>query len=65
MHLIAQNMSNQEIAAHLYIEIATVKNHVHNILAKLDIRGRAEVADWMRGTGVPRRSYSRPGGGCR
>jgi two-component system nitrate/nitrite response regulator NarL len=49
-------MSNQEIAEHLYIEIATVKNHVHNILAKLEIRGRAEVADWMRGAGVPERS---------
>jgi two-component system, NarL family, nitrate/nitrite response regulator NarL len=56
VHLIAQNMSNQEIAEHLYIEIATVKNHVHNILAKLEIRGRAEVADWVRGAGVPQRS---------
>jgi len=49
VHLIEQGMSNQEIANCLYIELATVKNHVHNILAKLQIRSRADAADWVRG----------------
>jgi DNA-binding NarL/FixJ family response regulator len=49
VHLIERRLSNQEIATRLCIEVATVKNHVHNILAKLQIRTRAEVADWVHG----------------
>jgi DNA-binding NarL/FixJ family response regulator len=41
-------LSNKEIAAQLGIEVATVKNHVHNILEKLQIRRRAEVAARLR-----------------
>jgi len=55
VHLIEQGMSNQEIADRLFIEVATVKNHVHHILAKLHIRSRADAANWMRGAnGLPR-----------
>ena len=32
---IADGLSNKEIASQLYIEEQTVKNHVHNILDKL------------------------------
>lgn len=46
--LIDRGLTNKEIAAHLYIELATVKNHVHNILEKLQLRGRAEAAAWVR-----------------
>jgi two-component system, NarL family, nitrate/nitrite response regulator NarL len=53
VHLIEQNLSNQEIAMRLYIEVATVKNHVHNILAKLHIHSRAHAAAWVRGGGGP------------
>jgi len=49
VHLIEQGMSNQEIADRLFIEVATVKNHVHHILAKLHIRSRGDAADWVRG----------------
>ena len=41
--LLMQGMSNKEIAARLCIEVATVKNHVHHILAKLDVRRRGEA----------------------
>jgi DNA-binding NarL/FixJ family response regulator len=41
--LLMQGMSNKEIAADLYIEVATVKNHVHHILEKLHVRRRGEV----------------------
>jgi two-component system, NarL family, nitrate/nitrite response regulator NarL len=55
VHLIEQGMSNQEIADRLFIEVATVKNHVHHILAKLHIRSRADAASWVRGAnGLPR-----------
>ena len=52
VHLIGQNLSNRQIAARLCIEVATVKNHVHSILGKLQIRGRAEAAAWIRGAGA-------------
>jgi DNA-binding NarL/FixJ family response regulator len=40
LELIAQGCSNQEIARSLVIEVGTVKNHVHNILSKLDAPSR-------------------------
>ena len=46
--LIAQNLSNKEIATRLGIEVATVKNHVHNLLEKLDIHRRTDVARRVR-----------------
>src|SRR6185436_13278348 len=38
--LIDRGLSNKEIAAHLRIEVATVKNHVHNLLEKLQVASR-------------------------
>jgi DNA-binding NarL/FixJ family response regulator len=46
--LIDDGLSNKEIARRLYIEVATVKNHVHNILEKLQVRRRAEAAIELR-----------------
>jgi DNA-binding NarL/FixJ family response regulator len=43
VRLIETGMSNKEIARHLTIQLATVKNHVHNILEKLAVRGRADA----------------------
>ena len=42
--LIGAGLSNKEIAAMLNIELATVKNHVHHILAKLGVTRRSDVA---------------------
>lgn len=42
--LIGQGLSNQGIADHLIIERGTVKNHVHNILKKLNASNRREAA---------------------
>ncbi|WP_129793273.1 response regulator transcription factor [Sphingosinicella sp. CPCC 101087] len=42
--LVAQGLSNKEIASDLNIGPATVKNHVHNILDKLKVRRRAAIA---------------------
>lgn len=44
---IAEGMTNQEIADCLFIEIGTVKNHVHNILKKLDVNSREEAATYV------------------
>jgi DNA-binding NarL/FixJ family response regulator len=42
--LVAEGFSNQEIAQRLTIELGTVKNHVHNILRKLNVTSREEAA---------------------
>lgn len=46
--LISQGMSNKEIAAHLHIATFTVKSHVHNILEKLALSSRLQIAAFAR-----------------
>ena len=46
--LIERGLSNKEIARRTSIEVATVKNHVHNILEKLHVRRRGEAAARLR-----------------
>ena len=44
--------SNQEIAETLFISENTVKNHVHNILEKLEMTNRREVASYAVRYGI-------------
>jgi DNA-binding NarL/FixJ family response regulator len=46
--LLDEGLSNKEIAQRLFIEVATVKNHVHNILDKLNVSRRGQAAARMR-----------------
>jgi DNA-binding NarL/FixJ family response regulator len=46
--LIDEGLSNKQIAGRLSIEPATVKNHVHSILEKLQVERRAEAAARVR-----------------
>ena len=48
VELIDVGLTNREIAHRLCIELATVKNHVHNILEKLGVTDRAEAAARVR-----------------
>ncbi len=47
--LIERGLSNKEIAGELCIEATTVKNHVHNILEKLDVRHRTDAVERVHG----------------
>jgi DNA-binding NarL/FixJ family response regulator len=44
LRLIAKGSTNREIAEALFITEGTVKNHVTNILSKLDVRDRTQAA---------------------
>jgi DNA-binding NarL/FixJ family response regulator len=48
LNLLCEGKSNKEIGRALRISNATVKNHVHNILEKLDVRRRGEAAARLR-----------------
>lgn len=50
VHLLGEGLSNKAIASRLDIAIHTVKSHVHNILEKLALRSRLEVAAFSHGT---------------
>lgn len=42
--LVAEGLSNKQIASKLTIELSTVKNHVHNILVKMGVESRTKAA---------------------
>ncbi len=44
--LVARGLTNRQIASELSISKRTVDNHVANILKKLGLRSRAQVAAW-------------------
>jgi two-component system nitrate/nitrite response regulator NarL len=45
--LIERGLSNKEIARTLSIALPTVKNHVHNLLRKLQVNCRAEATSYL------------------
>jgi DNA-binding NarL/FixJ family response regulator len=47
LELISKGQSNQEIADQLFIELGTVKNHVHSILKKLNVNSRVDAAAYL------------------
>jgi two-component system NarL family response regulator len=47
LELIGEGLTNQQISDQLIIEVGTVKNHVHNILDKLNVGSRGEAAAYL------------------
>jgi LuxR family maltose regulon positive regulatory protein len=52
LSLIAEGLSNQEIARHLFISLPTVKWHTSNIYGKLGVRSRTQAVIQARSLGV-------------
>lgn len=52
LRLVAEGRSNKEIASQLFIAEGTVKNHVTNILGKLNVRDRTQAALKARDLGI-------------
>jgi len=50
--LIEAGLSNKDIAIRLGIEVATVKNHVHSLLEKLQVHRRGQAAARLQGSEV-------------
>ena len=48
VNAVADGLSNKEIARQLSIETQTVKNHIHNILDKLQLHSRLEAVEYAR-----------------
>jgi DNA-binding NarL/FixJ family response regulator len=53
IELIAEGMSNKQIADRLHRAVDTVKSHVHNILEKLHLHTRLEIASYRHVGGPP------------
>lgn len=52
-NLMANGLSNKHISRDLNIEVSTVKNHVHNILVKLDVKSRTGAVSLLYGNMPP------------
>ena len=53
MALVAQGMTNKEIAASLNLSEFTVKNHIHRVMKHVDAESRHEAVDVIRAGGYP------------
>ena len=43
LRLVAEGLQNKEIAQKLTLSLATVRNHIHNILDKLEVHSKLEA----------------------
>lgn len=51
--LVAQGLSNREIAGQLVLSIRTVEGHVQNLLNKFGFHSRQQLSEWVKATEAP------------
>jgi DNA-binding CsgD family transcriptional regulator len=51
--LVAQDLSNKQIAARLFLSERTVETHITNILNKLGLNSRSQISRWMADLNEP------------
>ena len=54
--LVAEGLTNRQIAGRLVISERTAQNHVQHILAKLGFASRSQIAAWTAGLASPVRA---------
>ena len=52
LKLIAEDLTNQEIADKLFISLNTVKSHLKNVFLKLDVDNRKQAVDKAKVLGI-------------
>ena len=50
--LLAEGLSNQEIAARLFVSLSTVKTHLQNLFQKLDVKRRTQAIEKAKRLGL-------------
>jgi non-specific serine/threonine protein kinase len=51
--LVAEGLTNKEVAVRLRLSVRTAENHVLNVMNKLGLDNRAQVAAWFTRTRPP------------
>jgi RNA polymerase sigma factor (sigma-70 family) len=59
LYLLAQGLSNKEVAERMGISLKTARNHVSNILARLQVADRPEAVARARAAGLGSEGKSR------
>lgn len=52
--LIAEDLSNPDIARRLHVSTATLKTHINNLFTRTGIKDRAQVVRYAYGKGLVR-----------
>jgi DNA-binding NarL/FixJ family response regulator len=58
LELLAQGLSNRQIAQHLFLSVHTVKNHVHSVLDKLHAGHRSEAVRYALLKGLLKKNHA-------
>jgi DNA-binding NarL/FixJ family response regulator len=56
LRLVAEGLTNKEIAARLHVEQQTIKNHMHNILERLSLSRRQQAVQYAWEAGMLRKA---------
>lgn len=52
LQLMARGYSNQEIAAHLFVSLNTIKTHTSNLFLKMDVKRRTQAIEKAKRLGL-------------